>query len=53
MAKIPTFITEVEIQEFWSTHDSVDYFDDMENDEVEVIISDKKNILILPYQLQR
>jgi len=36
MAKIPRFRTEEEIREFWDTHDSAAYFEDMEDDEVYV-----------------
>ncbi len=41
MAKIPRFRTEEEMREFWDTHDSAEYFEDMEDDEVRV---EKKNI---------
>ena len=33
MAKIPKFKNEKEAAEFWTTHDSTDYLDDMEEDE--------------------
>jgi hypothetical protein len=36
MAKIPRLKREEDIREFWATHDSADYFDDMEDDEVEI-----------------
>ena len=36
MAKIPGFRTEEEIRGFWDTHDSAEYFEDMEDDEVYV-----------------
>ncbi len=36
MAKIPRFRTEEEIREFWDTHDSAAYFEDMEDAEVYV-----------------
>jgi len=36
MAKIPRFRTEEEIREFWDTHDSAAYFEDMEDDVVYV-----------------
>lgn len=48
MAKIPKLKTEEEIREFWATHDSADYFEDMEDDEVEIRFHTKKNVLVLP-----
>lgn len=36
MVKIPRFRTEEEIREFWDTHDSAEYFEDMEDDKVYV-----------------
>lgn len=36
MAKIPRFKTEEEIQESLDTHDSAEYFEDMEDDKVYV-----------------
>jgi len=34
MAKIPGFRTEQEMREFWDTHDSAEYFGDMNDDAV-------------------
>ncbi len=48
MAKIPKFNSEEEIQEFWSTHDSADFWDDMENDEVEISFVPRKHLLVMP-----
>ncbi|MBU1152950.1 BrnA antitoxin family protein [bacterium] len=42
MAKIPKFKSEKEMQEFWATHDSADYFDDMIDDKVEIDFISKK-----------
>ena len=36
MAKIPGFRTEQEMREFWDTHDSAEYFEDMNDDEVRI-----------------
>jgi hypothetical protein len=36
MVKIPRFRTEEEMREFWDTHDLSKYFEDMEDDEVQV-----------------
>jgi hypothetical protein len=36
MVKIPRFRTEEEMREFWDTHGSSKYFEDMEDDEVHV-----------------
>ena len=48
MAKIPKFKSETEIQEFWSTHDSADFWDDMEDDEVDIGLVPQKNVLVMP-----
>jgi hypothetical protein len=32
MAKIPGFGMEQEMREFWDTHDSAEYFEDMNDD---------------------
>ncbi len=48
MAKIPRFRTEEEIQEFWDTHDSAEYFEDMEDDEVQVTLKRDKGVLVIP-----
>ncbi len=50
MAKIPEFKTEEEIQEFWATHDSVDYFNDMVDDRVKVDFVSDKEVLVLPLE---
>lgn len=50
MAKIPEFKTEEEIQEFWATHDSADYFDDMVDDRVKVDFISDKDVLVLPLE---
>ena len=34
VAQIPGFRTEQEMREFWDTHDSAEYFEDMGDDEV-------------------
>ncbi|MEA1864275.1 MAG: CopG family antitoxin [Euryarchaeota archaeon] len=36
MAKIPGFRTEQEMREFWDTHDSAEYFEDMKDDAVQI-----------------
>ncbi len=46
MAKIPKLKTEKEIRDFWDTHDSSDYVEDMEDDRVIVAESLHKNIRI-------
>ncbi len=48
MAKIPRFRTEEEIREFWDTHDSAAYFEDMEDDKVQVTFMREKGVLVLP-----
>jgi len=48
MAKIPKFNNEEELQQFWSTHDSADFWDDMVDDEVEISLVPQKNMLIMP-----
>ncbi len=48
MARIPQFNSEAEIQEFWATHDSADYWDDMVDDEVEIGFVPQKHLLIMP-----
>ncbi len=48
MSRIPELKTEEEKRGFWATHDSADYFDDMEDEEVEVRFRPDKNILVLP-----
>ena len=36
MAKIPEFRTEQEMREFWDTQDSAEYFEDMNDDGVQI-----------------
>jgi hypothetical protein len=48
MAKILGFRTEEEIQEFWDTHDSAEYFEDMEDDEVQVTFKRDNGVLAIP-----
>ncbi|MCZ6676535.1 MAG: CopG family antitoxin [Candidatus Poribacteria bacterium] len=48
MATIPKFKSEEEIQEFWATHDSADYWDDMADDEVEISFVPRKHLLVMP-----
>ena len=36
MMKIPGFRTEQEMREFWDVHDSAEYFEDMNDDEVRI-----------------
>ena len=48
MAKIPGFRTEPEMWEFWDAHDSAEYFEDMEDDEVRITSEHGKGLLILP-----
>jgi hypothetical protein len=48
MAKIPQFKTEAELQQFWSTHDSADFWDDMVDDEVEISLTPQKGMLVMP-----
>jgi hypothetical protein len=48
MAKIPRFRTEEEIQKFWDIHDSAEYFEDMEDDEVQVTFKREKSVLVIP-----
>ena len=48
MAKIPRFRTEQEMRKFWDTHDSAEYFEDMEDDEVQVEFNRDKGVLVIP-----
>lgn len=48
MAKIPKFRTEQEMQEFWDAHDSVEYFEDMKDDEIGVEFNRDKGVLVIP-----
>jgi len=36
------------MREFWDTHDSAAYFEDMEDDEVQVTFKHEKGVLVLP-----
>ncbi len=47
MAKIPRFGTEQEMREFWDTHDSSEYFEDMKDDGVEVGFNRDKGVLVI------
>jgi len=51
LAKIPRFKSEKEIQEFWAAHDSADYFDDLEDEKVKVSFKNKRNVLVLPLDI--
>ncbi len=48
MAKISKFRTEQEMREFWDTHDSAEYFEDMKDDEAEVEFNRDKGVLVIP-----
>jgi len=48
MTQIPRFRTEEEIREFWDTHDSAEYFEDMEDEEVQVTFTREKGVLVIP-----
>ena len=48
MVRIPKFNSEEELQEFWSTHDSADYWEDMEDDEVIVSFVPRKHLIVMP-----
>ena len=48
MAKIPRFRTEQEMREFWDTHDSAEYFEDMKDDEVGVEFNRDNGVLDIP-----
>ena len=48
MRQIPRFRTEEEIREFWDTHDSAEYFEDMEDEEVQVTFTHEKGVLVIP-----
>jgi hypothetical protein len=48
MTKIPRFRTEQEMREFWDTHDSAEYFEDMGDDEVSVEFKRDKGVLAIP-----
>jgi len=46
-APLEKFRTEQEMQEFWDTHDSAEYFEDMKDDEVEVEFNRDKGVLVI------
>jgi len=48
MTKIPRFGTEQEMREFWDIHDSAEYFEDMDDDEVSVEFKRDKGVLVIP-----
>ncbi len=48
MRQIPRFRTEEERREFWDTHDSTEYFEDMEDEEVQVTFTREKGVLVIP-----
>ena len=48
MAQIPGFRAEQEMREFWDTHDSAEYFEDMDDDEVSVEFKRDKGVLAIP-----
>jgi len=48
VAQIPRFGTEQEVREFWDTHDSAEYFEDMTDDEVSVEFKQDKGVLAIP-----
>ena len=47
IAKIPRFGTEQETQKFCDAHDSAEYFEDMEYDEVEVEFNRDEGVLVI------
>ena len=48
IAKIPRFRTVQEMREFWDTHDSAEYFEDMKDDGEEVEFNRDAGVLISP-----
>ena len=48
MTKIPRFRTEQEMREFWDAHDSAEYFEDMDDDEVSVEFKRDKGVMVIP-----
>ena len=46
MSKIPKLKTEKDIRDFWDTHDSSEYSDDMQDDSVIVSDNLKRNIRV-------
>ena len=53
MKKIPRFRTEQEMRDFWDTHDSADYFEDMDDDEISVEFKRDKGVLVIPLDEER
>ena len=53
VAQIPRFGTEQEMREFWHTHDSAEYFEDMTDDEVSVEFKRDKGVLAIPLAEER
>lgn len=53
MKKIPQFKTEQEMRDFWDTHDSADYFEDMDDDEISVEFKRDKGVLVIPLGEER
>ena len=47
-AKIPGFGTEQEMREFWDAHDSAEYFEDMNDDGVQITFKQDGGIRVLP-----
>jgi len=45
MAKISRFRTEQEMRELWDAHDSAEYFEDMNDDEVQITFKQDKGVL--------
>jgi HEAT repeat protein len=48
VAKIPRFRTVQEMREFWDTHDSAEYFEDMKDDGAEVEFNRDAGVLVSP-----
>ena len=48
MAKIPRFRTEQEMREFWDTHDSTEYSEDMKDDEVQITFKQERGVMVIP-----
>jgi hypothetical protein len=53
MKKIPRFRIEQEMRDFWDTHDSADYFEDMDDDEISVEFKRDKGVLVIPLGEER
>lgn len=53
MAQIPRFGTEHEMREFWDAHDSAEYFEDMDDDEVSVEFNRDNGVLAIPLGEER